>query len=130
MNKQMRKIGLVHLVIALFCALFGIVYEQFSHGVYSNFMIFAFLIPLAGGALPFILMWLCHFSKLPGRITRNLYNSGIATFTVGSVMQGVMDIYGTSNDLLQVYWYAGAGLVISGLIIYMFEMSKKRRTTE
>ena len=32
----------------------GAVYEHFSFGVYSYFMIYAFSIPLAGGALPFL----------------------------------------------------------------------------
>ena len=32
----------------------GAVYEHFSFGVYSYFMIYAFAIPLAGGALPFL----------------------------------------------------------------------------
>ena len=42
-----RKTALLYLVAALSAALFGGIYEQFSHGVYSSFMIYAFLFPLA-----------------------------------------------------------------------------------
>ena len=48
------RISVNYLAAALFCALFGAVYEIFSHEVYSYPMIYAFAIPLAGGALPFL----------------------------------------------------------------------------
>ena len=35
---------------------FAVIYELFSHQVYSNYMIFAFLIPLLGGAVPYTLL--------------------------------------------------------------------------
>ena len=37
-----------------YSAVLGAVYELFSHGVYSYFMLYAFLFPLAGGALPLL----------------------------------------------------------------------------
>ena len=48
------RIAVNYVAVALFCALFGAVYEIFSHEVYSYPMIYAFAIPLAGGALPFL----------------------------------------------------------------------------
>ena len=39
--------------VSAFMLLFGAVYEYFSHGVFSAFMVYAFLIPLLGGYLPF-----------------------------------------------------------------------------
>lgn len=50
---RMNKTALYYLFISLFCILFGAVYELFSHEVYSYFMLYAFVIPLGGGALPF-----------------------------------------------------------------------------
>ena len=47
------KTGLQYFTAALFCALFGAVYELFSHSVFSYYMLYAFMIPPVGGALLF-----------------------------------------------------------------------------
>ena len=41
-----------YLLAAVCCAAFGAIYECFSHGVYSYYMTYAFMIPLLAGALP------------------------------------------------------------------------------
>ena len=101
---------------SLFCALFGAVYELFSHEVYSYSMIYAFAIPLAGGALPFLAIAMGHIRRFPGRISRSLYHAAITTFTIGSIMKGVLEIYGTTSALLPAYWIAG-GLLTAGAVI-------------
>jgi len=127
---QINKTGFVYLLIALFCALFGAVYERFSHEVYSGYMIYAFAFPLAGGTLPYMMLSVSGCRRLPGRLSLNLYNTGIATLTVGSIMQGVLDIYGTTNDLLKVYWFAGFGFTLTGLSVYILKDSKIKHGTE
>ncbi len=116
----MAKTGFAYLLAALFCALFGFVYERFSHEVYSGFMIYAFVFPLAGGVLPFYGMALFCPRRLLGRVSVNLYNAGIAALTVGSIFQGVLEIYGTTNSLICVYWVVGTGFVLAGIILYLF----------
>lgn len=118
-KSQMGKTGFAYLLISLFCVFFGVVYEYFSHEVYSGFMIYAFVFPLAGGALPYFAMSLYGGRRLPGRASRNLYNSGIATLTVGSLMEGTLDIYGTTNDILGVYWVVGICLVGAAIMVYL-----------
>ncbi len=115
------------LVASLFTAFFGAVYEHFSHGVYSYYMIYAFAIPLAGGLLPLLLLLSAYARsavrkdvRLPGRLANGAWNAGLATLTVGCVMKGVLDIYGTSNGLLAVYPVAGAILLATGLFAYCF----------
>ncbi len=127
-KRNMRKISLIYLLVAIFCALFGIIYEQFSHGVYSGYMIFAFAFPLIGGTLPFAALSLFAHGLLPGRLPRFLYNAGIAALTVGSMMKGVLEIYGTTNDLLKIYRFAGFGFVGIGLIIYAAELLSARKS--
>ena len=105
--------------ISLFIALFGAIYELFSHEVYSYHMIYAFVIPLAGGALPFLLIAMGRAKRYPGKISRSLYHAGIATLTVGSIMSGVLAIYGTTNNLLGAYWIIG-GLLITGALLTIF----------
>lgn len=41
------------LFVSLAVLVFGMVYEVFSHGVYSKFMIFAFVFPLVGAPCRF-----------------------------------------------------------------------------
>ena len=114
---SMKRTVVVYLFVILFCALFGAVYECFSHEVYSYFMLYAFVFPLAGGALPFV--GLAFYGKaLPGRIACNLYHSGIAALTAVSLFQGVLDIYGTTNRLVLVYWIAGAVFLSLGKIVH------------
>ncbi len=91
-----------NLLAALFTALFGAIYENYSHEVYSYFMIYAFVIPLLLGTLPLLLVGMSS-KRQPGRLTLNLLNSAIATLTVGSVYMGVLVIYGTTNRLIFVY---------------------------
>lgn len=107
-----------YLGAAVFTALFGAIYEAFSHEVYSYFMIYAFGIPLVMGALPMLLLGLWG-RRQPGRAALNAYASGLATLTVGSVFKGVLDIYGTTNSLCAVYLAAGAGLTLFGAVLYL-----------
>lgn len=124
-RESMVKTGLAYLLISLFCVLFGAVYEHFSHQVYSCFMVYAFVFPLAGGALPFFSLAF-FIRNLPGKLSCALYHSGIAAWTTGSLLQGVLEIYETTNRLVLVYWGLGTGFLISGLFGYWFGMRQKR----
>lgn len=101
------------------------IYENFSHEVYSGFMIYAFLFPLAGGTLPFWIISL-YYKKPLKRLPINLYNSGIATLTIGSIMTGILEIFGTTNDIVQIYWFVGVGFIIAAIVIYAIDIHKIR----
>ncbi len=98
----------------MFLALFGAVYELFSHEVYSYFMIYAFFVPLILGVLTYALMLI--FRKYPKRAALKLWNAGIAALSVGCLFRGVLEIYGTTNSLGVVYPIAGGALLAAGLI--------------
>ena len=104
-----------YLMATVFCALFGAVYELFSHEVWSCFMICAFALPLLLGALPFFLLRK-RGKPFPGKAAE-LVHAGVAALTVGSILQGVLEIYGTSNPLTAVYWTAGGVLVSVGWLL-------------
>lgn len=110
----LKRWQLTYLLLALFCLLFGAVYEEYSHGVYSGFMVYAFVIPLVGGTLLTHLLELFCRRRMPGRLSCLLYNFGIATLTVGSLFQGVLEIYGTTNRLMTAYWTGGLVLLLAG----------------
>ena len=107
----LKKHLLFNLSGTLFLVLFGAVYESFSHGVYSYFMLYAFAIPLVFGVTLYAVL-LCA-RKHPNRVFLNLWNAAIATFSAGSVFQGVLEIYGTTDALVIVYPIAGTVLAIA-----------------
>ena len=120
--KQRKKYILCHFIAAVFFAVFGMVYELFSHGVFSPFMAFAFTIPLvAGGILQSIL--LKTKVRIPDLALR-LWNYSIALLTVGSIWKGVLDIYGTTNRLIVYYPIFGGILLL--LAVVQFILKKKR----
>ncbi len=125
-RRRMAKSGFFYLALTLFCVLFGAVYEYFSYGVYSYYMLYAFVIPLLGGVLPFFILAFSLRLPIPGRIAVNLHNSGIAALTTGSIFTGVLEIYGTSNRLVSVYWIAGALLLVSGILLYLAGTGRNR----
>lgn len=112
---------------ALGTALFAAVYEFFSHRVYSGFMIYAFLIPLLGGVLPCSLIIRARKERRTGVLSRCLYASSIAVLTVGSLFQGILEIYGTTSHLSKIYWIAGIGLLLSAIVLHHI---KQRRQQE
>ena len=88
------------MVIAVAAAVYGL----FSHGVYSYYMTYAFMIPLLAGALPHLLTALKE-ADLTTKLTgfNDIQLAFVATLTAGSLLKGALDIYGTTNRLLIVY---------------------------
>lgn len=152
--------GLLHLTAALLLALFGAVYEHFSHEVYSYYMIYAFLIPLAPGAALYLWMAAATWKKLekaqdpavpyetadnaytdkslpadagadliclPGSFSLRTWDYGIAVLAVGSVFQGVLEIYGTTNRLSIIYPVVGAAFLFTGLVSFLAPFLTVRR---
>ena len=126
--KASRKALLGYAAAAVFCALFGLIYEHFSFGVYSNYMLFAFLIPLLGGFLP--ALFLPANATRADRKARQFYRAGIATFTVGSLFRGVLDIYGTESRLCTVYAVSGAILAAIAVLLFLIGRVRGRSTRE
>ena len=93
------------LVTAVFIAAFGAVYEHFSFGVYSFYMIYAFAFFLVGGAVFWMLM--AKLKKEFSSLFVCFWNAALTTFTTGFLVKGVLDIYGTSSPLINIFWIAG-----------------------
>ena len=119
---QRKKHILWHFIAAVFFAVFGMVYELFSHGVFSPFMAFAFTIPLVAGAILQSIL-LKTKVQIPALALR-LWNYAIALLTVGSIWKGVLDIYGTTNRLIVYYPIFGGILLL--LAVVQFILKKKR----
>jgi predicted membrane channel-forming protein YqfA (hemolysin III family) len=126
-QKTLKRWEFTFLLVSLFCALFGAVYEQFSHGVYSNYMLYAFVIPLVGGTLAVFLLDFVSRKTMPGKTAFFLYSAGIAALTVGSIFEGALEIYGTTNKLIIVYPLVGLSLVFSSVVAYIIGALYVRR---
>lgn len=113
-------------LLSVFCAVFALIYELFSHGVVSWYMALLPLWPLLGGALPFLL--LARLDIHPAQLTRCLWHAGLLTLTVGSLMTGVFEIYGSMSSLVRVYWIAGAALTTAGLADFLWTLLRGRHT--
>lgn len=122
------KTALTYVIITILCALFGAIYELFSHEVYSYFMIYAFATPLVLGTLPYLCLAISKKNIFPNSISRNLHHSGVATLTVGSIIKGVLDIYGTTNHLCAYYWIIGVILVTIGITLFLFNIITTKYT--
>ena len=104
-----------YVFLSLFIFVFAQIYEYFSHGVYSNYMLYAFLIPFLGLAVPSFLL---HSLKktLPANSCFP-WQCGIATLTVGSIYKGILEIYGTNSYFEFPYLFLGVGLCITATFI-------------
>ena len=117
------KISVIYLGIAVFLAFFGAVYEYFSHGVYSYYMIYAFAIPLVGGTLPYLISYIRKLKAGTQKVafgtdvSAALGHAAVATLTIGSIIKGVLDIYGTTNHLIVVYPATGVMLIIASIAV-------------
>ena len=100
------------------------IYESFSHGVVSNFMVYAFMISLVLGVIISYILYFFKIKKLPTRLENRTYNAAVATFTFGSIVEGVFQIYGTTNSKIYVYLVVGIILLIFSIGSYLFRKNK------
>lgn len=114
-TKYMKKQIITYLIASVLCIIFAVIYEAFSHQVYSLFMICSFAIPLVLGVFVSLIQY--KKKKSYGRVEINLYNAGVATLTFGSIFQGVLEIYGTTNMRVYVYLFVGILLILTSLAI-------------
>lgn len=117
--KAVLKKVFIYVGIILFIALFGIVYEQFSHGVNSFSMWFAWLFVLAG-LIPYLIFYFAPIKWVPGTITECVYNLGVAMLTVRSIFMGVLEIYGKTDSKMKLAYTILAIIFLScGVLLYI-----------
>lgn len=104
-----------YILATIFVLIFGIIYEIFSHQVYSPFMYLAFLIPFVGLVIKIITI---KKEIIPTKVSDNFFNASILTFTLGSIIKGFLDIYGTTNSLISIYLILGSLYILLSLITF------------
>ena len=119
-GKEIEKLVFTYLIVTLVFVGFGAVYEFFSHGVYSYYILYAFMIPFLGGTVYFYCI-LYFRSKIPGCIARRFQHFGILTLTVGCMVCGILEIYGTTNRLVIFYFIVGGMFLVIGNFMYLLQ---------
>ena len=142
------KTAIVYLAVTLLTCGFGLIYEHFSFGVISLNMLFAFVIPLVMGCIPFsvyaivsvvrqgsLQKYVERYSSDSTQLTPPgyaygtplalcFYHAAVAAFTVGSLFKGALDIYGTTSGLTPVYVFGGCALLAASLCLFLLRKVK------
>lgn len=116
-NDYFYKKSKLYLVMTIFVILFSTIYESFSHGVYSKYMILVFIFPLIGLILS-ITYKNKFIKRFPNKISTNIFDASLATLTAGGLLQGFLEIYGTTNKLIIIYPAVGLSLLLISIIVY------------
>ena len=123
-NRFGRTAG-VYCGVTVFCGIFYLVYNRFSHGVHSPYMTWLFVWPLVLGVVPGVYWkWRSNIPR-PGWIPLNLYHSGVAAVTVSSMLRGIFEIAGTSSVYQERLMQAGIAMLCGAMVLY--QMEKMRR---
>lgn len=107
-DNRYLKTSFIYLIVSIVLMIAGAVYEHFSFGVYSYFMIYAFAIPLAGGALPFLAKYMKDMrgaDASSGAVEVSAYSGAAAGITAYS---GAADTTAYSGETAEATAYFGA----------------------
>ena len=134
-KKATLRTMFIYIGLTLLTALFGGIYEIFSHNVYSANMVFAWAWLLGFGVLMYLALALLPISKVPGILLSSIYNFGVAMITARSIYIGVVDIYGTNRaDMITVYTIIALIFLIAGFLGYLavivYNFIKKKEETK
>lgn len=108
----------IYVFTTLFCIAFSYIYSLFSHGVSSPFMSYAFAFSLVLGVIGFTVFGRLN---LGNRTAFDLYNAGVATLTVGSIMQSIIDIAGADTTYPVYYFLVGTVFIAIGGLGYFYQ---------
>lgn len=110
----------------VFTVIFGMVYEHFSLGVYSLSMQLAWLYPLLLGTGICAVFAFAPIIHLPGFLPFYIYNFGVAIWTIRSAFVGMIEIYGTTNDLMVIiYTVLGILAIVVSVCLYGYGLFLK-----
>lgn len=118
LNRSLKRV-LIYLAITIACGIFSFIYEQHSHQVYSNYMVYLFMVPLILGVIPQLVFTLLPWLDIGGSWQRIIHNFAIATLSVATLLRGMLEIYGTTSAYIGLYFVAGASLLITSVALWL-----------
>ncbi|HFC9215027.1 TPA: hypothetical protein QFV21_001400, partial [Enterococcus faecium] len=99
MNK--KKTFYSYFISSVILFIFQLVYHHFSHGVTSQELKWVWVIPMVGGAFLFIFEKILNTFR--NRLAFNLFNTGLASYIVGMILKGILEIAGASSPYIGIY---------------------------
>ena len=108
-----------YLGISIFCTILFLIYNQFAHQVYSNYMTYLFAWPICLGVIPTVSFMVLVNLPRPNAIVLHLYREGVACMTVSSFLRGALELAGTSSIYQMILMFVGVGLSIAAVIVYV-----------
>jgi len=129
-RKSLKRMAAIYAVIAGALGGISAIYLHFSYGVSSPFMVFLFAPALVLGALPALLMSFSN-GRMPSATTRRLWNSAVATLSVGFLVRAIINISGRYTSYDTIYWIF-AGILLLGAILWQAKINtavRKRMQT-
>lgn len=116
------RTALGFLVASAACIAVTNIYALFGHGVRSVSMDYMFLYPLMMGSLPSLVLAVLRTRIRERRFLRlasNLYNSGVATLTAGAMLNGILEIAGTTSFYQPLFMCVGLMFATAGFILFL-----------
>lgn len=119
-KKKLLITVLAYVGITAFIALFGAVYEQFSHNVHTPYMWFAWVWVLGFGLVPHLILFFLPVKYVPGTLTSSTYNFGVAMITLRSIYIGVVTISNTPDTRwMLAYLIVSIIFLSAGVLMYL-----------
>ena len=119
---DIKNYRIAYLASSGFCLVFALIYEYFSHGVYSRYMLLAFVIPLIGGLISELYTRVAIWRERHGNIANQLLGGGIIWMTLGSIANGILNIYGTTNHLVIIFGVVGLVHILASLVAFFWSL--------
>lgn len=120
--RNISKILNSYLIAFGFCSLFAIIYESFAKGIISFWMLCMPLVPFFLGAVPALIF---ERKQAPiSDLALQLWNCGVITLTVGCLLNGIFDIFGTYFDMFNIFAISGGVLLVLGVAVHIVKFRK------
>lgn len=130
-KKKLLAIVLVYVGITAFIALFGAVYEQFSHNAHTPYMWFAWVWVLGFGLVPHLILYFAPINRIPGILSGSVYNFGVAMITTRSLYIGVVTIANQPNEVwANTYLIISLIFLVGGVVLYSIGLGIDKKNPE
>ena len=123
----LKKTIWIYGVLAVFLGVFSVVYLQFSYGESSPFLVWLFAPALLLGMFPALLLARVRAAKRPGIAVRRVWNSAIATLSVGMLVRAVVNIAGRYTNYDRIYWIASGLLFLVAAALHFSQVARGTR---
>ena len=118
-----KKLLNAYLIAVAFCSVFSVIYEAFAKGIISVWMLGMPLFPLLLGAVPALIIERRKVAISDWAL--QLWNCGVITLTVGSMMNGIFEIFGTYFDMFNIFAISGGVLLVLSVAVHIISRKTK-----